>query len=86
MPRRKYVTKYSELSIDERKQIQKTKTKEWCAKQPKERIKQYVSGYCEACKHQYANITIHGYSKKHAKNIELTQQVVPDNSPVKIEK
>lgn len=65
IPKRKYNSKYSNLTDEERKKIYRESAKEWKKKVGYEKQYEYLHGDCLICDRHYANIYEHYKSKKH---------------------
>jgi len=73
--KKKYRSKYAELTEEEVKKKYQETTKAWRAKISKERAYNYVHGHCDVCEGDYANIYAHNKTKKHEKNLIRSHKV-----------
>lgn len=70
MPK-KYNSKYSNLTEDEKLKKYRENAKEWKKRMGGEKQYNYLHGHCDVCHNDYANIYEHRKSNKHKKNEEL---------------
>lgn len=66
---RRYNSKYSTLTDEERKQKYRENAKAWKLKVGNEKQYTYLHGHCDKCGRDYANIYEHNKSKKHQSNV-----------------
>jgi hypothetical protein len=68
---KKYNSKYSGMTEDERKQKYRENAKAWKKKVGNKKQYEYLHGVCSVCdNHNYANIYEHNKSKKHIAKLE----------------
>jgi len=67
---KKYNSRYSALTEEERRAKYRENTKNWKKAQGKKKQYEYLHKKCDICNHLYANIYEHLKSKKHTINLE----------------
>ena len=67
--------KYHEMNVEEQKEMYRERMRKWYKNLPEDKKKEYiakqqkkVTGYCECCGNNYANIYQHNNTKMHQKN------------------
>jgi hypothetical protein len=70
MKKRKYRTKYADLTPEQRMEEYNKKRIEWREKHM-DKVKSYGHVYCDVCEKQLSNAYKHNTTKKHIANMEI---------------
>lgn len=79
--RKKYNSKYGDLTPEERKQKYRESAREWKKRMGIEKQYSYLRGHCDACNGDFTNIYEHRKSLRHKNKVieqQMNNKVVPE--------